>query len=122
METYLLNPDWQERFPLGLVGSGQREFLRWLHYSFPKFASFRRLKSLPRVLSGDEEAALRQRISIGQNSNAAFVTLDGKQRLDPALGVNLLSHFCFFSGLQREIGRASCRERVKSADVGVAVK
>ena len=81
METYLLNPDWQELFPLALVGSGQREFLRWLRHRFPKFAPFRRLKSLPRVLSGDEEAALRQRISTGWNGNAAFVTLEGKHLL-----------------------------------------
>ena len=115
METYLLNPDWQERFPLALVGSGQREFLRWLRHSFPKFAPFRRLKSLPRVLSVDEEAALRQRISTGWNGNAAFVALDRKQRLDPPLGVNLLSHFCFCSGLQR--AALTTKTALESADV-----
>ena len=115
LETYLLNPDWQERFPLALVGSGQREFLRWLRHRFPKFAPFRRLKSLPRVLSGDEEAALRQRISTGGNSNAAFVTFDEKQRLDPALGVNLLSHFCFCSGLQR--AALTTKTALESGDV-----
>jgi hypothetical protein len=115
METYLLNPDWQERFPLALVGSGQREFLRWLRDRFPKFAPFRRLKSLPRVLSGDEEAALRQRMSTGWNSNAAFATLDGQQRLDPALGVNLLSQFCFGSGLQR--AARTTKTALESADV-----
>ena len=115
METYLLNPDWQERFPLALAGSGQREFLRWLRHTFPKFAPFRRVKSLPRVLSGDEEAALRQRISTGWNSNAAFATLDGKQPLNPALGVNLLSHFCFCSGLQR--AALTTKTALESADV-----
>lgn len=88
VETYLLNPDWQERFPLALVGSGEREFLRWLRHTFPEFAPFRRLKSLPRVLSGHEEAAIRQRVSTGSNSNAAFVALDGKEHLDSAPGVN----------------------------------
>jgi hypothetical protein len=88
VETYLLNPDWQERFPLALVGSGESEFLRWLRHTFPEFAPFRRLKSLPRVLSGHEEAAIRQRVSTGSNSDAAFVALDGKEHLDSAPGVN----------------------------------
>jgi glycosyltransferase involved in cell wall biosynthesis len=101
VETYLINPDWQEQFPLGLVGSGQHEFLRWLRHTYPKFAPFRRLKSLPKVLSADEEAALRRRISTESDDNSAFVTHNDKQRRDPALGVNLLSHFCFSSGLGR---------------------
>ena len=116
IQAYLLNPDWQERFPLALVGSGQHEFLRYLRHSFPKFAPFRRLKSLSMVLSGDEEAALRQRISTGWNdSNAAFVTLDGKRRFDPAPGVNLLSTFCFSSGLQR--AALTTKTALESADV-----
>ena len=122
METYLLNPDWQERFPLALVDSGQREFLRWLRHTYPKFAPFRRLKSLRRVLSADEEAALRRRISTESDDNPAFVTRNDEQRGDPALGVNLLSHFCFSSGLGRAaltakaalewagVRRLSCRD------------
>jgi len=101
VQTYLINPDWQEQFPLGLVGSGQHEFLRWLCHTYPKFAPFRRLKSLPRVISADEETALRRRISTESDDNSAFVTHNDKQRGDPTLGVNLLSHFCFSSGLGR---------------------
>ena len=122
VETYLMNPDWQEQFPLGLVGSGQHEFLRWLRHTYPKFAPFRRLKSLRRVLSADEEAALRRRISTESDDNSAFVTRIDEQREDPALGVNLLSHFCFSSGLGRAaltakaalewagVRRLSCRD------------
>jgi glycosyltransferase involved in cell wall biosynthesis len=114
-ETYLINPDWQEQFPLGLVGSGQPELLRWLCHTYPKFAPFRHLKSLPRVLSADEEAALRRRISTELDDNSAFVTHNDKQRGDPALGVNLLSHFCFSSGL----GRAALTAKAALESAGV---
>ena len=40
-------------------------------------------------------------ISTEANDNSAFVSRNDKQRRDPALGVNLLSHFCFSSGLGR---------------------
>ena len=98
VETYLLNPDWQEQFPLALVNHGQRHFLRWLRHTFPKFAAFRQLKSLPKVLSGDEEAALRRRVSTESNSYAPFVSGE-----EPARGVNLLGHFCYPSGLQQAV-------------------
>jgi glycosyltransferase involved in cell wall biosynthesis len=115
VETYLLNPDWQERFPLALVGSGQREFLRWLRHTLPKFAPFRRLKSLPSVLSGNEEAALLQRMPTGSNGSAPVLSFDEKQRLDSTVGVNLLSQFCFPSGLQR--AALATKTALESADV-----
>ena len=121
VETYLLRPEWQDQFPFALANSGQRDFLRWLRNSFPKFALFQRLKSLPKVLSADEETALRGTLS--RESNNHF----GNQRSAPALGVNLLAHFCYPSGLQRaalaaKAGLESAAVPISARDVPSGVK
>lgn len=95
VETYLLRPEWQEQFAFALVSSGQREFLCWLRNSFPKFAPFRRLEYLPNVLSAEEASALSDRTSSESNPRHK------SPRITSALGVNLIAHFCYPSGLQR---------------------
>lgn len=90
VETYLLNADWQQQFPFALVDEGQREFLQWLRRTFPKFAAFRYLKSLPEVFSREEVGALQRLVSTESNTSSSV-----------ARGVNLIGHFCYPSGLQQ---------------------
>ena len=77
-ETYLLNPDWQARFPGGYSGPNEVPFLRWLRTEFPKYEPLRRVTALPRL------APITQMESRGA-----------------APGVNVLSHFCYPSGIQQ---------------------
>jgi hypothetical protein len=77
-ETYLLNPEWQERFPYARSGWDQPGLLDWLRREYPKFAPFRAVTSLPRLRPLEAIA-----------SGAA------------SPGVNVLSHFCYPSGIQQ---------------------
>ncbi len=77
-ETYLLNPEWQARFPSGYAGANERPFLQSLRAEFPKFNALRRISSLPRLPA------------IEQMESSAAVA-----------GVNVLSHFCYPSGIQQ---------------------
>ena len=71
--TWLVNPLWQETFPLGLTTGGQEQFMRWLQQTFAGCPGFSELKSLPLALS------LKERPQ----------------------GANVLSHFCYPSGIQQ---------------------
>ena len=71
-ETYLIHPSWQEQFPDALSSPKQRQLLKWLQASFPRYRPFRTVKTLPL-----------------------------KPSLSDGAGVNLLAHFCYPSGLQR---------------------
>ena len=77
-ETYLLNPEWQERFPDGYSASNEERIIDWLRTEYPKFAPFRALDSLPRLRPIEEMASSRG-----------------------VAGVNILSHFCYASGIQQ---------------------
>jgi glycosyltransferase involved in cell wall biosynthesis len=78
-ETYLLSPDWQTRFPGGYAGPNEFRLLQWLRREFPKFDALRQVRSLPRL--------------------PAIVQLERSSRA----GVNILSHFCYPSGIQQAV-------------------
>ncbi len=71
--TYLILPDWQERFPEARTDASG--LLAWLHAEFPKYAPLRAVKTLP-PLAPNESSANRA-------------------------GVNFLSHFCYSSGIRQ---------------------
>ena len=75
--SYAVNPDWQERYPAGLTASRWPELRRMLEKEYPALRRFgRQLRSPPRAQS--VEAARAQ-----------------------SAGVNILSHFCYPSGIQQ---------------------
>jgi glycosyltransferase involved in cell wall biosynthesis len=74
--TYLINPEWQERFPEG-VGNPV-ELLAWLRRAFRSYGAFRTVRELPSIKSP------------GSTQSANTLT-----------GVNVLSHFCYPSGIQQ---------------------
>ncbi|MDQ6623498.1 MAG: hypothetical protein M3Y86_08445, partial [Verrucomicrobiota bacterium] len=69
--TYRIAPEWQERFPEWSPEG--KELLRWLCAQFPKYRPLRKIDSL------------------GQSETAAPSITEG---------VNILSHFCYSSGIQ----------------------
>jgi glycosyltransferase involved in cell wall biosynthesis len=73
-QTYLLNPEWQERFPD--FDCDQGKLLTWLRHEFPKFRPFRTVRSLPPIVDSLNEA-------------------------NAEIGANVLGHFCYPSGLQQ---------------------
>ena len=77
-ETYLLNPEWQERFPYERGGWDERPLLQWLRREYPKFEPLRQVTALPRL----------QPLSAIRGGGGAP-------------GVNVLSHFCYPSGIQQ---------------------
>ncbi|MDQ6861633.1 MAG: glycosyltransferase [Verrucomicrobiota bacterium] len=69
--TYAISPEWQERFPQ--PDPDGKQLLRWLRAEFPKFAALRRV---------------------------AEVKLPSARIEHVLTGVNVLSHFCYASGIQ----------------------
>jgi glycosyltransferase involved in cell wall biosynthesis len=89
-ETYLLKPEWQQRFP-GALGNRtqERRFLCWLRGEFPDWPPLREVKRI-------------RGVALGQKRAFAWPRLLNRKRLGSAgPGVNMLAHFCYPSGLQR---------------------
>jgi glycosyltransferase involved in cell wall biosynthesis len=86
MLTYLLNPAWQQQFPLALTSGGWKPFARWVREQHRVAVP----NKAPTVLSMEAQRSLIYRFGSGKGSSAV-----------PPLGVNILSHFCFPSGLQQ---------------------
>ncbi|HWX14959.1 MAG TPA: glycosyltransferase [Chthoniobacterales bacterium] len=80
-ETYLINPDWQKRFPSPLDRQQQTKLLEWLRGKFPEFPA---LKEICRLTGRAIERARRSGRDAARSS-----------------GVNILAHFCYPSGLQQ---------------------
>ena len=70
--TYRIHPGWQQQFPA--LDDGGRNLIAWLRSQFPKYKRLRAVRSIPLQLR------------------------PAKNALE---GVNLLSHFCYPSGLQQ---------------------
>jgi glycosyltransferase involved in cell wall biosynthesis len=82
LQTWLITPAWQEKFPLERPSAAQG-FLQWISQEFAGCPSFSRLKALPAILRRFQES-----LPLPGNKNG----IDG---------ANILSHFCYPSGLQR---------------------
>lgn len=89
--TYLLNPVWQERFPLAFTARGWKPFRHWFTSHFSSdFARISPWKA-PGVLSRPEQRVLAQ--PFRRPLPASARTKVG--------GVNILSHFCYPSGIRQ---------------------
>jgi len=73
-QTYLLNPEWQERFPH--FDQDQGKLITWLRTEFPKFRPVQTIEALPPIPTPCDETHF-------------------------AIGANILGHFCYPSGLQQ---------------------
>lgn len=74
VKTWLVNPLWQEAFPLGLTTGGSEQFIHWVRHTFSGCPGFSELKSLPLPPASKEK------------------------RLP---GANVMGHFCYPSGIQQ---------------------
>ena len=79
--TYLVHPDWQERFPLALTRQGWNEFRRWIMASCGQRFAARLPRRVPPILSKREQQSLGYSLQL---AGPAEVRLEG---------VNILSHF-----------------------------
>jgi glycosyltransferase involved in cell wall biosynthesis len=79
--TYLLQPGWQEYFPLALTAQGWNEFRDWISATYGDHLRQPLPANLPAIFSDPERPSYRPRPVIE--------------------GVNILSHFCNPSGIQQ---------------------
>ena len=77
---YLVNPEWQAMFPPPVTGDGWESFLHWLQQRHPALTTGKDTRAVPPRLRA-----------------AGRVVAD---RSDGS-GVNILSHFCYPSGIQQ---------------------
>src|SRR5205823_6316815 len=95
--TYLMTPEWQERFPHGLTRFGRADLLSWVQKHYAIKDNWPQDVVWPNLLEPAEELRLLRR---------AQPELRFKAETDP-LGVNVLAHFCYPSGLQRRLAPRS---------------
>jgi len=112
--SYLVNPEWQKEFPLALTPSGWRAFCQSIAERYSKFFRRKSLGRLPPVVPQPEQAFLERSVARG-----------GKGR--DVEGVNILSHFCYPSGIQQaalfaQAALERCGVRTSCRDVPVPIK
>ncbi|MEY2564183.1 MAG: hypothetical protein QOH88_2376 [Verrucomicrobiota bacterium] len=89
--SYLVNPEWQREFPRALTPGGWKDFIRPLEQQHSVFFRRHRLSAAPPpLLSPQHQRALEM-----PNDS---VKPDGIPSIQ---GVNILSHFCYPSGIQQ---------------------
>jgi glycosyltransferase involved in cell wall biosynthesis len=87
--TYLLQPAWQESFPLALTRDGWGEFRGWIADTYGEFLRQALPSAVPPVLSDEDQ------LSLGSANDQSLPAAAGLE------GVNILSHFCNPSGIQQ---------------------
>jgi glycosyltransferase involved in cell wall biosynthesis len=90
-QTYLIHPQWQQSFPEALLPSRQGLFLKNLRKSFPSYLPLEKVDCLP---------------------------FDPPKKKD--LGVNVLGHFCYPSGLQQ--AALTMKSAAELVDIGTAAR
>ena len=108
--TYLLNPAWQEQFPLAFTSRGWKPFRHWFTSHFS--SDFARIspRRVPGVFSGAEPRSLARRFQ--RPSPASARTEVG--------GVNILSHFCYSSGLRQ--AALATKKSLENCGVGTSCR
>ena len=107
---YLVQPQWQERFPAALTEEGWPAFCEWVQTQHPGFEFGTALRKLPPLLPPEERRYLARLHVSNATPPAGAVE-----------GANILSHFCYPSGIQQaavwtkrgleSVGvRTSCRD------------
>jgi glycosyltransferase involved in cell wall biosynthesis len=79
--TYLLQPGWQERFPVALTAKGWSQFRRWIATSYRQCFAKALPRRLPALLSKAEQRSLEYSVQLDGTVGVAIE------------GVNILSHF-----------------------------
>jgi glycosyltransferase involved in cell wall biosynthesis len=87
--SYLLQPDWQQRFPLALTRAGWKEFRTWIAASYGQGFAKILPRAVPAMLSERDQQSLEYSTHLA--TPAGF-------RIE---GANILSHFCNPSGIQQ---------------------
>ena len=87
--TYLLQPDWQERFPLALTRQGWKEFRRWILGSCGQGFASPLPRRVPSILSKADQKSLEASVRLAEIAGGGTE------------GVNLVSHFCKPFGIQQ---------------------
>lgn len=118
-KTWRINPAWQSRFTAGPASLGAAAFDRWLREEFPTCARLRRHAINQAVLPSVEQSWLQLRaraaeLNFASNGNGS--SREGSER-EPR-GVNVLSHFCYPSGIQ-QAALFTCRA-LRAADLAVS--
>ena len=108
--TYLLNPTWQEQFPLAFTSRGWKPFRHWFTSHFS--SDFARIspRRVTGVFSGAEPRSLARRFQ--RPSPASARTEVG--------GVNILSHFCYSSGLRQ--AALATKKSLENCGVGTSCR
>jgi glycosyltransferase involved in cell wall biosynthesis len=89
--SYLVNPEWQRDHPLALTQTGWKTFARSFEAQYPAFFRRRRLGAGPPPLLAPSHQAFLE------DGNASRTSVETA----PIHGVNILSHFCYPSGIQQ---------------------
>ena len=94
-ETYLITPEWQQRFPDIWLAAEQQRLIAWLREKYPGWRVLRKCKALP----------LLGNYAPQENFTAS---------------ANLLAHFCYPSGLQQ--GALATRASLEAAGVSLSCR
>jgi glycosyltransferase involved in cell wall biosynthesis len=89
--SYLVNPEGQRDYPLALTRSGWKTFARSFEAQYPAFFQGRRLGAAPPPLLPSPHQIFLE------HPKASRAAADAA----PIEGVNILSHFCYPSGIQQ---------------------
>jgi glycosyltransferase involved in cell wall biosynthesis len=112
--SYLVNPEWQKEFPLALTPRGWKAFRRSLAERYPNFFRRKSLGRFPQLLPQPEQAFLERSVARHEKTRGLE-------------GVNILSHFCYPSGIQQaalfaKAALERCGVRTSCRDVPVPIK
>lgn len=115
--TYLLTPAWQREFPLALTSSGWRSFRNWAASNVLPSGTRARFGRPPPFLSRFERRSLARRCASPPPPQGERTTL----------GINILGHFCYPSGLREaalstkaSLERCGARTSCRDVPVGSA--
>jgi glycosyltransferase involved in cell wall biosynthesis len=89
--SYLVNPEWQRDFPLALTRGGWRTFARLFEQQYAAFFRRHRLGAAPPPLLPSPHRTFLEGQILSHDAPEA----------PPLVGVNILSHFCYPSGIQQ---------------------
>lgn len=111
--SYLLQPEWQTRFPNALQPEGAKEFLEFLDKTFRPAGVPLRANVFPVKISqlsdfSFTQSTLSQAAPFRWRSNGRIHRLFCPRPPDRACGVNLLGSFCYSAGLGHA-ARHTCR-------------
>jgi glycosyltransferase involved in cell wall biosynthesis len=88
--TYLVRPDWQERYPHALTAAGWMPFKRFLRTAYGLCGRWFERARCPKQFDRDEGRLLLRQARLGRRS----------RKMPTTTGVNVLGHFRYASGLQ----------------------